>query len=66
MLGIRGHWMAAVLACGPGAALSHASAAALWDLRRTDAVIVDVTARRTGRKRPGLRIHRPRTLPPRE
>jgi very-short-patch-repair endonuclease len=60
VLGIRGHWMAAVLACGPGAALSHASAAALWDLRRSDALIVDVTVRRTGRKRPGIRIHRPR------
>src|SRR5918996_4736448 len=27
----RGLWMAAVLACGPGAVLSHRSAAALWD-----------------------------------
>ena len=66
VLGIRGHWIAAVLACGPGAVLSHASAAALWDLRRSAAGIVDVTARRTGRKRPGIRIHRPRTLPPDE
>jgi very-short-patch-repair endonuclease len=61
VLGVRGHWMAAVLACGPGAALSHASAAALWDIRRSDAALIDVTARRTGRKRPGIRIHRPRT-----
>src|SRR4051812_10827827 len=30
VLGARGRWMAAVLACGPGAVLSHASAAALW------------------------------------
>jgi very-short-patch-repair endonuclease len=66
VLGSRGRWMAAVLACGPGAALSHASAAALWDLRRSGARLVDVTARRTGRKRPGIRIHRPRTLPPNE
>jgi very-short-patch-repair endonuclease len=58
--------MAAVLACGPDAALSHASAAALWEMRRTSARYVDVTARRTGRKRPGIRIHRPRTLPPSE
>ena len=58
--------MAAVLACGPGAVLSHASAAALWEIRASDAAYVDVTARRTGRKRPGLRIHRPRTLPPNE
>src|SRR5512133_277689 len=28
----RGRWMAAVLACGPGAALSHFSAAALWGI----------------------------------
>jgi very-short-patch-repair endonuclease len=66
VLGQRGRWMAGVLACGPGAALSHASAAALWGMRRTAARYVDVTARRTGRKRPGLRIHRPRTLPPNE
>src|SRR5690348_3363351 len=33
----EGRWMAAVLAGGPGAVLSHASAAAAWDLRRTSA-----------------------------
>src|SRR3954462_9236812 len=55
-----GRWMAAVLACGPEAALSHASAAALWGLRRGEPTVIDVTARRTGRKRPGIRIHRPR------
>src|SRR3954447_3268740 len=31
----EGHWMAATLACGPEAVLSHRSAAALWDLRQT-------------------------------
>jgi very-short-patch-repair endonuclease len=61
VLGRSGRWMAAVLACGPDAALSHASAAALWALQRGEPTIVDVTARRTGRKRPGIRIHRPRT-----
>lgn len=67
VLTTRGRWMAAVLAGGPGAALSHASAAALWDLRRSDATIVDVTVPRTGRaRRPGVRIHRPRTLRPTE
>jgi very-short-patch-repair endonuclease len=60
VLGRSGRWMAAVLACGPDAALSHASAAALWGLQRGEPNIVDVTARRTGRKRPGIRIHRPR------
>ncbi len=39
----KGRWMAAVLACGPGAALSYASAAALLELRRSDAVYIDVT-----------------------
>jgi REase_MTES_1575 len=47
--------------------LSHAAAGALWELRASAAVIVDVTVPRTGRrKRPGLRIHRPRALPAHE
>jgi hypothetical protein len=29
----HGHWMAAVLSCGPQAALSHESAAALWGIQ---------------------------------
>src|SRR3954470_1025201 len=67
LLTARGRWSAAVLACGPGAVLSHASAAALWELRPSPAVSLDVTIRRTGRlTRPGIRIHRPRTLPPAE
>lgn len=62
-LGERGRWMAAVLAGGPAAALSHASAAALWDLRAVDPVVVHITVPRTGaRSRPGLRIHRSGTL----
>jgi Transcriptional regulator, AbiEi antitoxin len=32
-LGRKGHWLAAVLAYGPSAVLSHRSAAALWGLR---------------------------------
>jgi putative AbiEi antitoxin of type IV toxin-antitoxin system/transcriptional regulator with AbiEi antitoxin domain of type IV toxin-antitoxin system len=40
----RGRWMAAVLSCGPQAALSHASAAALWGIRpaRDGAIEVSV------------------------
>src|SRR4051812_43295912 len=38
-----GRWLAAVLACGPGAALSHSSAAALWGLQRGEPTITDVT-----------------------
>jgi hypothetical protein len=41
-------------------AFSHASAAALWGLQRGEPTVIDVTARRTGRQRPGIRIRRPR------
>src|SRR5919199_516964 len=39
----RGAWMAATLACGEGAVLSHGAAAALWQIRASDAGVVDVT-----------------------
>jgi very-short-patch-repair endonuclease len=61
----RGRWMAAVLSCGPGAVLSHQSAAALWDLRRTTRSAVDVTAPVRGRRRrPGIVLHQVRRLHP--
>jgi very-short-patch-repair endonuclease len=51
-------WLAAVLACGAGAVLSHRSAAALWDLHR-DRDAVDVTVPNGQRRiRPGLAAHR--------
>src|SRR3954454_214440 len=64
VLGARGRWMAAVLACGPSAVLSHAAARALWDLRRSETGIVDGTLPGPGgrRPRPGVRIHRARSL----
>jgi hypothetical protein len=63
----HGRLMAAVLAGGENAVLSHASAAALWGMRSSDAERTDITVRRSGReKRSGLRIHRPRTLRPDE
>ena len=55
------------LACGAGAVLSHGSAAALWDLRRSSAAYIDVTVpSQNGRKRPGIRIHRSSRLRPEE
>jgi very-short-patch-repair endonuclease len=55
--GRLGRWMAAVLACGSGAMLSHRSAAALWGLSR-DHRHIDVTvAGRTGRSRAGITVH---------
>jgi predicted transcriptional regulator of viral defense system len=63
---VEGRWMAAVLACGDRAVLSHASAAAAWDLASVGSGPVHVTvpgdhgrARRTG-----VRVHRSRTLTP--
>jgi very-short-patch-repair endonuclease len=56
--------MAAVLACGEGAVVSHRSAAALWGLLPPDDGPIDVTVTRSGRSRPGLRVHRSRTLDP--
>jgi very-short-patch-repair endonuclease len=59
----RGEWMAAVLACGPGAVLSHGSAAHLWDMRGSRGPI-EVT-RRSGHRRPhGVLLHQTRSLPP--
>lgn len=56
--------MAAVLAGGDGAVLSHRSALALWDLAPTPGGAIDVTGRRgTSGKRPGIRLHHTRHLP---
>jgi very-short-patch-repair endonuclease len=54
---------AAVLACGPGAVLSHRSAAELYGLLAEGAGGVDVTVvgRNPGAE-PGIRLHRPRAL----
>lgn len=60
-IGEKGRAMAAVLACGPGAVLSHLWAAALWGLCPWPKGDVDVMAT-SGRGRPGIRIHRTRAL----
>ena len=64
-LGRHGRAMAAVLACGPGAVLSHGSAAHLYGMLHVDRSAVDVSVRsRSDRHRaaPGIELHRPRTL----
>ena len=60
----RGRWLAAVLAAGDGAVLSHTSAAALWQFLRPIPGPVHVTLGAAVRRkqRPGLRIHHSRTL----
>jgi very-short-patch-repair endonuclease len=51
-------WMAAVLAAGPGAVLSHRSAAQLWGLIEGFSSPIGVTLPRARRGRPGIRFHR--------
>jgi very-short-patch-repair endonuclease len=62
----EGRFVAAVLACGPGAVLSHRSASWHWGLLGTDQAAVDVTARRGRRGGPGVRLHRARSLDARD
>jgi very-short-patch-repair endonuclease len=60
-------WMAAVLACGEGALLSHGSAATLWGIgkEKRDVVEISVT-RRCELRRPGLRVRGRPTLRPQD
>src|SRR4051812_38559181 len=60
----RKRWMAAALACGEGAVLSHMSAAALWGLLRTEEGPVDISVphRSSRKRRGGIHLHRSRTL----
>jgi very-short-patch-repair endonuclease len=60
----EGRWLAAVLACGKGAVLSHESAGALWKLspRCPPLVHVSVPGPNGRRKRRGIVVHRSRTL----
>ena len=61
----HGHWMAATLACGPRAVVSHRSGAALQALRRDSRVKTDVTlAAASARSRPRITVHASTTLTP--
>jgi very-short-patch-repair endonuclease len=64
----EGRWMAAVLACGPAAVLSHHSAAELWRMLSPRRGPIDVlVAGRSGRRqRRGALLHRSTTLTQRE
>jgi len=63
LLPIRARWLAAVLACGPGAVLSHQSAGALWCIHRCGRSTVDVTTLTgRGRRLGGIDAHRASTL----
>ena len=61
---MRGVWLAAVMASGPGAVLSHHAAGALWRLRPARAGNVSVTVPTQGgpRGQDGIEVHRTRSL----
>ncbi len=61
---LHGRFMAAVLACGKGAVLSHGSAAVLWGLLRPLDGPVHVSVPTTAglKKRRGIHLHRTLTL----
>ena len=63
-LTFEGRCLAAALACGDRAVVSHRSAAAVWDLLPPSPGPIDVTVPgRSGRKRrDGIRVHRAPTL----
>jgi hypothetical protein len=61
----EGRWMGAILTCGARAVLSHADAAAHWELMPARGVLIDVTTPvRAGRQpdRQRIRLHRVGTL----
>jgi very-short-patch-repair endonuclease len=57
VLSQEARWMAAVLFVGPGAVLSHRSAAALWRIRGATRGAIEVTTSRKSRSRGGIRRH---------
>jgi predicted transcriptional regulator of viral defense system len=52
-----GRRMAAVLACGEGAVLSHRSAAALWGIRPTGSARIEISTLRHRRGHSGVVVH---------
>ncbi len=59
-----GRWMAAVLACGDGAVLSHRSAGELWGIAREWEGRIDVSIRRRSKiTRSGVLVHARPKLP---
>lgn len=57
LLSCEGRWMTAVLAGGPGAVLSHRSAAELWGIGEEHPRFCEVTVPRRRRMRPRIRWH---------
>lgn len=64
----RGRWLAAVLAVGGDAVLSHTSAVALWQFLRPIPGVIHLTVSGDGgrKRRVGICVHRSRTLTKRD
>jgi very-short-patch-repair endonuclease len=63
----HGRWMAAVLACGEEAVISHSSAAALWRMGSERRGLVELSLPSLSRRcRPGLEIHQRPSLEDRD
>jgi hypothetical protein len=66
---LEGRFMAATLACGSRSWLGYRACAGYWEFLAwdDDAYVIEVVVEGTaGRSRPGLRIHRTRSLDPRD
>jgi hypothetical protein len=61
----RGLYLAAVMAVGSRAVLSHRSAADLWEIRQ-NATWIEVTTPCAGQRLSGIRLHRTRMLEPQD
>jgi predicted transcriptional regulator of viral defense system len=59
----EGRWMAAILACGPDAVLSHGSAAALWGIGKEDGPIEVSVRRRSWPRHRGTKVRARPSLP---
>jgi hypothetical protein len=64
-LSMRARYLAAVMACGPRAALSHRSAADLWGLR-PNATRIEVSVPQEGGGAERVQVHRTRMLAPQD
>jgi very-short-patch-repair endonuclease len=62
----EGRWLAAVMACGPRAVLSHVSAAVHWNLLQYEPPLPEVTAPASRKGVPGIRLHRSHSLDARD
>lgn len=57
VISLKGRWMAAILACGHGAVLSHRTAAMLWGIRDSSGRAIEVTTPVKSHSRGAIQRH---------